>query len=329
MLTAEVLECRWKDIVATIADEAAAGTAAKTICITDDDASHWPGDGQTEDATVPQRRKRLEDCVKDSVEYWDVLASETLRTYVTLVPEDNDKDAMLQALRNTTTVTLRGVEGKHCVLILCDTDLSQESTQRPHLRKPLFNPTRFKKLLATILQARGCQRQPEGQLPPLLEGDVVAFHDDTGGKAQTQLDMLGVFQGLRRKNLMIAFSETSLRTRKQKIRGDTPYSQLSTQFFYSTKQLIPDVVPERPRVKYDGFNVGDCVGWVHAKSWTTSWQLQVEKINSTANSSSPQPHRGTKMSLLPRVSARPVANSRMWSRPFSTLCRRSISLIFS
>ncbi len=43
------------------------------------------------------------------------------------------------------------------------------------------------------------------------------------------------------------------------------------------KQLIPDVVPERPRVKYDGYNIGDCVGWAHAKNWSTSWQLRVEK----------------------------------------------------
>ena len=72
------------------------------------------------------------------------------------------------------------------------------------------------------------------------------------------------------KLVSVVFNEETMR--KKRIRGSDAYTCQTTLCIYSGRTLVPDVVPEKRRPHYQGYNTGDVVGFVDALASTDQWE---------------------------------------------------------
>ena len=131
-----------------------------------------------------------------------------------------------------------------------------------------------------IMLARGAQTKSDtGEATVPAATEVICFH--TGGRPSVVTECRKIFRLLTSKSdgvdcceklVSVVFNEETMRARKKRIRGSDAYTCQTSLGIYSGRTLVPDVVPEKRRPHYQGYNTGDVVGFVDALAMTEQWE---------------------------------------------------------
>ena len=149
-----------------------------------------------------------------------------MKTYIKLIVEPGSEASIAAALSAAEACKTKGVEQKNCVLLLLDVDLLAEAASRPTARKPVMPDGLIQRLLRGSMQGRGSQRNASDECTVPATGDVYFITD--GGRDHLQKDIMNSFvSGTKKtvpdahvKNVWMALSEQSIRSRKMIVRGE-------------------------------------------------------------------------------------------------------------
>jgi len=265
-------KARWVDAAAKAADECTAASVRATYHL--EEAA-----GTLDEASPPDPIACASPALfaLNSGDYWLAFAAQLLRTYVKLEPEVSTVSG---AAAIAYQCKEKGVEGKHCVLIMYDSDLQGESQHRPADRKPPFDEEAFKTMMHGIMQGRGGAPNERGRCTTLVPGDVIML---SNGGRNLDTPFAAPFQDasgpnvqlttVHTKTMTVTISEDSLRARKSRVKGDIQQVQTLTLV---TTNSFNEVVPERSHCKYDGTNRGDAFGFVVLPQMADAWTLNVD-----------------------------------------------------
>ncbi len=209
----------------------------------------------------------------------------TVRRHATFATEPTTQQHLQTVLSQASVKDITGEDGKTTVLIWLDVDALGESMGphgQPKLRKrAVLDIAVLRKLVhGAILGHHGQKKSDTGEATLPAPGDVVVLYDGGRGKT-TRKELRSLFRLQSSRNdiidceeklVTLVHNEESVRMRKQRVRGSEAYSQQGTMAFYSSKQLIPDMIPEVKRNHYPGYNTGDVVGWVTALPPSALWR---------------------------------------------------------
>ena len=138
--------------------------------------------------------------------------------------------------------------------------------------------TDIRGLLHGSMIGRGAQVKSDAQEATVpASGELMVYH--CAGSATKQeirkIYRLTTAKGdtvdCQEKTQMVSFNEETMRARKKRIRGSAAYSCHSTLMFYTGRSLVPDLVPEKKRTVYQGYNTGDVIGFVEAVQPSGQW----------------------------------------------------------
>ena len=256
VLENEQVQTEWTKIHDLLKNEEAERKAAAGLAAEAEEATG-------EQCELEMLRKPPAQHSEGSPTYWKAVANQTVRTYCCFNPEPKTLDGVI-TWTNSVLQEFRGELGVGCVLTQLDLDLLGESggpQQQPLLRKR-FVPemTLVKKLIHGSMIGRGGQRKgDECSLP--AEGEVVALHTGfdktfkdlesyfrpTSARKDQALDCEG-------KELLIVFTDKSIRSRKMRHRGS--YTTKSTMGLFSAVPL-PTLIPEKAYPDFPGHNTAD------------------------------------------------------------------------
>lgn len=134
-------------------------------------------------------------------------------------------------------------------------------------------------MLHGAMVGRGAQiksDQQEATVPAAAE--MVVFHCN-GQQAKSEIRKIFRLMSAKgdnvdccEKTMAVVYNEETVRARKKRIRTSSGYSCHSSLCFYSGRNLVPDLAPEKKRSVYQGYNTGDVVGFVEAVSPQNQWQ---------------------------------------------------------
>ena len=78
------------------------------------------------------------------------------------------------------------------------------------------------------------------------------------------------------QDISLIFNEESIKARKVRVRGPYTQTQTSSLWRFTQKALVPDVVQEKKRSQYPGWNTGGVIAFVdlfpERGFWATSRQ---------------------------------------------------------
>ena len=229
---------------------------------------------------LEQVRKPPSQHSEGSEKYWLSVGNQTVRTYCSFQVEPKTLDGVISLISQGSLREFQGDTGKSCVLTHLDFDALGESLgpgQRPLLRKK-FTPEAclLKKLLHGAMIARNAQRKGDEALCP-ADGEVVLVHS---GFDRTSKDAEALFRAAaarkdqpidaEQKDITIIYSDTSIRSRKQRCRG--AYTSKSTASVFSC-QALSSMVPEKSYPDFNGHNTGDIFATVSALQVEDLWHL--------------------------------------------------------
>ena len=142
-------------------------------------------------------RKAPASFVLHSPGYWNAVANQAVRTYVSLVPEPKTLQGVESAVAQSSLKDISGCQGVSSVLLWLDLDSVGESQgpgQQPLLRKKYTMDTNMlKKLVQGALMGRGAQKRGQAgaeEATRVVEGDLVMIHNGfshPGGQRETQM----------------------------------------------------------------------------------------------------------------------------------------------
>ena len=237
-------------------------------------------------------RKTPNTLPQGSPQYWKSVANQTVRMYVTCLPESSTPATMVTAVEQLNLSP--GEVGKSCTLVHLDTSLLGESTgpvAQEGLRK-VWRPDEavLQKLFGSTLVALGAQQDKNGKCTSPGEGVVAAVVDPLGvlpktflkdassqtvwicfNEAQHVFSLLLFFWLPLLLFLIPSLLQDSIRARKKKVRGHS-YSQRLELGLFSDKSLGV-VLPEKPRQIYSGWSSGDAIAFVTALPPSQLWKL--------------------------------------------------------
>lgn len=107
--------------------------------------------------------------------------------------------------------------------------------------------------------------------------DLVILHVADGMKAEVRkvfrlMSSKGDGVDCCEKACQVFWHEETVRSRKKRIRTANGYSCCSNLLMFSARATVPDLVPEKKRSVYQGYNTGDVVGFVEALAPSAQWQ---------------------------------------------------------
>ena len=256
VLEHETVLSEWNKILALLKNEEIERKTAQGQSAENDDGAGEPCELELL-RTPPQQHS------EGSESYWKAVANQTVRTYCCFNPEPKT----LQGMITWTSSVLQGFQGEvgqTCVLTHLDLDALGESfgpSQQPLLRKR-FNPDIA--LLRTLVQGsmigRNAQRKGDEATCP-AEGELLMVH---AGFDRTSKEVESLFRvstarkdaalDAEQKELMIVFTDKSIRSRKKKIRGS--YTTRSVANLFSAVPFS-NLLPEKAYSEFGGHNTGD------------------------------------------------------------------------
>ena len=261
-------------IVALLKDEEAEQKALQTVTAGDSAGAEEPVDELEEVRKPPSQHSQ------GSEKYWKAVANQTVRTYVSLHVLPKTLEGVISVVSQSSLKEYLGEGGVSSVLIHLDLDSLGESLgpgQRPLLRKRHTpDGVALRNLLHGALIARGGQRRgDECSCPP--EGDLVFIHcgfDRSSKEAEALFRPLAARKDqaidAEMKEVLLVFSDASIRSRKQRVRG--AYSSRSTACLFSGAPLS-SMVPEKPYSDFSGYNFGDVFSTISALQTEDLWHL--------------------------------------------------------
>ena len=273
----------WEAIKSQIANEVAERKALQAI-----DGAAKVADACEVDASMDVESLRAPPSAhsQSTPEYWQSVANQTVRTYITLFPEPKTAKALELALSQSSLKDCQAIPGSNSVVIWLDLDLLGESmgpSQQPRLRKQ-FNPEPklIRKLLHGAMLARGAMEHKScpGEATVPQEGDIVAIVCSSKAKLNDAKAALkpstarsDAALDAEDKELLLTFHDESVRARKKLVRGSGNYSLKSTVLMVTSAPLIPACIPERQYKLFPCHNTSDVLGFIQACPPADLWHL--------------------------------------------------------
>ena len=171
-----LFQARWSDVLKLRGDELACqrSLTGQKLHLEDTDMV------ETIDVTL-RGSKGLDRCAPDSTEYWDSFAAQLVRQYVRLCPEPASATGIANEVKNSAlNREFVGECNKSTVAIIMDTEVLQESSNRPGDRKPPPNQLVISKLLGGVMSARDGATNEEGLRIAPRDDDIFFLCD--GGR---------------------------------------------------------------------------------------------------------------------------------------------------
>ena len=262
----------WQAIVREIAKELEERNALQRK------AEEEPEQEEKELATV---RKAPTSFPLHSASYWRAVANQTVRTYITLVPEPKTLEGVVTAIEQSSLKSIAGTQGSDSVLVFLDMDSLGES-QGPGARKLLRRKFTadlplLRKLIQGAMLARGSQKRENSEATRVVEGDLVMIHDGLGhpGGVKEAKNMFRLSSAKKEADLdsevrevLIVFDDESIRQRKQRVKGS--YTSHTTLLVASAAPLAQSV-PERAYEHHPGHTTSNIVHGVKALAPADMW----------------------------------------------------------
>lgn len=285
VLEHELVKEQWDKVLATLKNEEAERKAAEELAV---GAAESAPDTSNE---LEQLRKPPSQHSQGSEKYWKAVANQTVRTYCSFPGGPKTLEGVITLVSQTSLRDFQGEGGKSCVLTHLDLDGLGESmgpNQRPLLRKKFVaEPALLKKLLHGAMIGRNAQRKGDEATCP-AEGEVVVIHcgADRSGKDAESLFRPATARKdqpieAEQKDITVIFSDSSIRSRKQRCRG--AYSAKTTVSVFSSTNLS-QMLPEKPYPDFSGHNTGDIFATVCALQPEDLWHLNRTKQKSCSPS---------------------------------------------
>jgi hypothetical protein len=95
---------------------------------------------------------------EDTEAYWKAYASHFVKQYIRLVPEPPSVRGVADLVANSELKSLRGVEGRSCLIVFYDVGCASESHNRPADRNPPHLQENYKKVIQGAIIRRGGQK---------------------------------------------------------------------------------------------------------------------------------------------------------------------------
>ncbi len=135
-------------------------------------------------------------------------------------------------------------------------------------RRAAFDQAELSAILQGCMLGRGAQtKSDQGEATVPCPTDMVWVH--TGQRLESKREVKRVFRlessksdaiDCNMQEINVIFNEESIRARKSRVRG--PYTQTSSLWCFTQKALVPDMVQEKKRSEYPGWNTGDVIAFV-------------------------------------------------------------------
>ena len=176
LMSNALFQARWSDVLKLRGDELACQRSLTG------QQPHLEDTDMVETIDVTLRgSKGLDRCAPDSTEYWDSFAAQLVRQYVRLCPEPASATGIANEVKNSAlNREFVGECNKSTVAIIMDTELLQESSNRPGDRKPPPNQLVISKLLGGVMMARDGATNEEGLRIAPRDDDIFFLCD--GGR---------------------------------------------------------------------------------------------------------------------------------------------------
>ena len=176
LMSNALFQARWSDVLKLRGDELACQRSLTG------QKPHLEDTDMVETIDVTLRgSKGLDRCAPDSTEYWDSFAAQLVRQYVRLCPEPASATGIANEVKNSAlNREFVGECNKSTVAIIMDTELLQESSNRPGDRKPPPNQLVISKLLGGVMIARDGATNEEGLRIAPRDDDIFFLCD--GGR---------------------------------------------------------------------------------------------------------------------------------------------------
>ena len=220
-------------------------------------------EGAGEACELELLRKPPQQHSEGSESYWKAVANQTVRTYCCFNPEPKTLEGMI-SWTSSVLQEFHGELGKSCVLTHLDLDALGESlgpSQQALLSKR-YNPDSalLRKLVHGSMIGRNAQRKEDEATCP-AEGELLMVHT---GFDRTSKDVESLFRPstarkdgpleAELKELMIVFTDKSIRSRKKKVRGS--YTTRSQACLISAVPFA-NLLPEKAYPEFGGHNTAD------------------------------------------------------------------------
>ena len=177
LMSNALFQARWSDVLKLRAEELACQRSlmGQHAHVEDTDMME-----EIIDVTL-RGSKGLDRCAPDTTEYWDSFAAQLVRQYVKLCPEPASATGIANEVKNSAlNREFVGECNKSTVAITMDTELLQESANRPGDRRPPPNQLVISKLLGGVMIARDGATNEEGLRIAPRDNDIFFLCD--GGR---------------------------------------------------------------------------------------------------------------------------------------------------
>ena len=250
------------------------------------------------DTALSQMRRPATEFTENSQEYWNSLANSTVRRYVSLQVLPSTQQQIVRAIQQSTLQEVLVPEGQKSCVVWFDLDLCGETTgvnsQVGLRRNPIIDGTgEFRNIIQAVMLARGAQvKSDAGECTVPGQSEIICIHsgDTVNGEVRKCFRLLSAkHEGTdcEEKLISVVFAEDTMRSRKKRIRGDNAYNTITWLQIYSAQTLVPTTVPEKRRVHFAGYNLGNVIGWVDAiqpgAMWETTRDVKEKILGGKAN----------------------------------------------
>ena len=235
---------------------------------------------QSAEDELQEVRKPPSQHSEGSEKYWKAVGNQCVRTYCTLHVQPKTLDGIISLVSQSALKEFQGEGGISCVLTHLDLDAMGESMgpgQTPLLRKRYIpDQSSLRNLLHGAMIARGGQRRGDECMVP-CEGDLVFLHcgfDRSNKEAEALFRAAAARKDqaieAEMKELLLVFSDASIRSRKERVRG--AYSSRSSGCLFSGAP-VSTMLPEKPFTDFSGHIFGDVFGTISALQPEDLWHL--------------------------------------------------------
>ena len=258
---------KWDAVAAQVANEDAERKAKTQVS--------QEAEAEEDVMSVQGLRKGPSHFALHSKKYWRAVANQTVRSYVTLIPEPKTTDGVSHAVSQSP---LKDVQGN--VVTWLDVNLLGESLgpgAAEGLRKK-YVPTEdvTRKLVQGSLLGRGSQRLEDGQATKPCEGELVVIH--LGDRPRKEARALFKLRTARadagpdcdERVITLAFQDEAMRARKTKVRGE--YSLISALSVY-TDAALASRIPDRAYPHHGGSTSADLIALIKVLPSSELWHL--------------------------------------------------------